>query len=461
MADEAAVSDFSSLMADAAAEAVVESPEITPDPSAGGDAAPKEGDESYTTPGEGEPAAKEGEAEELDENGEPKVKEDDFDKLDNRKKPDAIRKALKEFRDADPKNKKIAAELNDGYGRYLGYKEVIPTVDEARKLVSTVKAAGGIENVATLQTTVTNLAKTDAILYAGDKRGIDEFYNNSVKAGKPEALGKLAPHVLALTKAKDPAAYDKVVGPAVVQYLRDDKFPDMFNALSKAIQAKNFDAATQLSAEVVRWFTEMDGAHKTTVSEGQQQWEKDKEDFAKNQRVTFNKDVGQAAVDISNKYIINSLRPIVKGNPFFKNFSQPMMQGVVRSVLSELQKTHGKDKVYQGQMDALFNVDSPDRAKLLGYHDESVKNIVDRVTKEVLDRDYPNYAKKGTGQKKTVTATPKPATPGAPKPTVWVTLQAEPKAEDINWDEPGAQQAYTMNRARLKNGKYVKWGKQK
>jgi len=90
--------------------------------------------------------------------------------------------------------------------------------------------------------------------------------------------------------------------------------------------------------------------------------------------------------------------------PFFKDFPRETLIDLGNGIKERLYSALKADKAYQTQMTAMWKQKTPDRAKMLQYHQAKVDSIAhDVVTKTVQNR-YPGYAKGGSAAGKAAAA---------------------------------------------------------
>ncbi len=95
--------------------------------------------------------------------------------------------------------------------------------------------------------------------------------------------------------------------------------------------------------------------------------------------------------------------------PFFKDFPYETKVDLGNGIKDRLYAALKADKAYQTQMAAMWKSKTPDRAKMLQYHQAKVDSIAtDIVTKTVQNR-YPGYAKGGSAAGKAAAAVVKKA----------------------------------------------------
>lgn len=378
--------------------------------------------------------------------------------VDARTNPAAIRSALKTLRDSDPKNAPIARELNDAYGRYTAYRSVFPKVADAQAAKAALDAVGGADGLTEMHATLKSVNETDELLYKGDGRVLETLIEDMKAAGHPEAFGKLADPFLEQLKKHDSKAYYDALRPHFFQGLVDVGFDRVLGSLKQllSVETPNVDAVRQQLATLGQWFDEfrdsVDRKSKDALLPERQAFEKERSDFQTQKQKDFQNSVGTAADTASNRALGSSLKRYLQ-MPFFKGFSRESLTDLASGIKSALLSELTADKSYQSQMDAFFSQKSPDRDRILSYHDQRVQAAAARIVKSVIERRYPNYLK--AGAKPTTKPGTKPTTPMAAGAPVFV--MSKPDGNDIDWDKDPSRHLFITGKAYLKSGKFVTW----
>lgn len=385
--------------------------------------------------------------------------------IDGRTNPVQIRSALKRFRDSAPENAGPARELNNGYGRYLAYKDSFPTVDEARSAKALLDAVGGDTGLATLQEQVKSLGETDSLLYSGDPRVLDNLIDDMRSEGKLDAFGKLASPFLDKLRSVDEKAYLAALKPHFFQQLVNVGVPNVLQSIQKALSSEKPDLETARGwiAEFNNWFDNLRNGVETAAKAGldpeRQAFQQERTKWESERTDTFKREVASSNVSHTLRSLGSALKPYMK-LPYFKNFSdaskKDLASGLFQQAISELTA----DKSYQSQMDAFFSQKAPDRKSIEQYHAAKLDSMSQRIVKSMLETRYPNYAR---GAKATPTSVkPAAAKPGAAgqQPTAGkpVFVNARPKYEDLDMDKDPNKYLFISGRGyRKADGRFVTW----
>lgn len=384
--------------------------------------------------------------------------------VDARTNPAAVRNALKKLRDMGPEYAPIARQLNDAFGRHNAYKAAFPKVADAQNARALLDAVGGNEGFAALQEQVKAITATDEKLYSGSPEVLKDIYEDMKAAGKQDAFGKLAGPFLEQLRSVDEGAYFNAMKPHFYQGLRDVGLQNVFASLSEALTGEqpNINGAKSILSNLNTWFedlkTSVDSSSKQTLDPERQAFEAERQKFATERQAEFNNGVATDCDKHNNDSLLGALKQYTK-LPAFKGWSKDswvdLGQGLKQQLLSELTQ----DKTYQAQMDAFFSQKSPDKGKIVAFHQQKVDSMSARIVKQLLERRYPGYNKVGAK------AAPKP---GGAKPAVNATdaqtgkvqfnyQKSKPDWESIDWSADPQKTAYITGRAKLKNGQFISW----
>lgn len=383
-------------------------------------------------------------------------------KVDGRTLPDQVRKGLKAFRDSDPANAKLAKELNDQYGRALAYKEIFPTVSDAKAHKAEWDAIGGREGLLNMRNQVNSVRDTDQKLYAGDPSVVTGLYADMKAAGKAESFTKLAPAFLDLLSKNHPEAYEAAMGADRYQFLESNGFGGAVTALAEALKNGDTKTAQSIVQSMVQfnsWLKQNHGDAATKRSNPEKEaWEKEREEFRTNQTKEFQKSVGSALGTDIRSLIAKTLKPYTANNPYFKAFSNRMLNDLGSNLFREVVQGMEKDSNFKSQMQSFWSESKPSKEKIQAYNKQVAEIIVPKIIREVLDRDYNGYAKKGAVKAAEKKAAPANTGAAQAAPTTAVYVPREPSREDIDWNKPNAEKLYIGDVAfsRSRN-KWVTW----
>ena len=293
------------------------------------------------------------------------------------KTPQEVRKALKAFKDADPKNAAMVKQLHGAFERHEAYKQTFPTVDEARAAKEFIDTVGGYEGYETLQNTLKSVEESDQLLYAGDGKLIDNIYEDMKSEGKQDAFGKLASPFLDKLKDVDPKSYYATLTPHYVASLEKSNLPGVIAALTHALETgdeKSIGEAKAIVADMGAWFKDLKGEvakakqgptpEQLALKAEREKFELEKKELQTNQTKEFQTGVAKETESASIKKLGNELGPILK-SAYFKAFKTENLRPLANQLQLNLREELSKDKAYQLQMKALWGATKPDKQKIL------------------------------------------------------------------------------------------------
>lgn len=361
-----------------------------------------------------------------------------------------IRASLKAFRESNPEHAQAAKLLNDGYSRFEAYKEVIPTVEEARNIRAQLDTIGGLEGLANMQETLASIEETDALLDAGDPAVLDQIIEDS-----PDGFKKLAPHYLQRLSKLDPEAFGRTLHPYFVNTLIDANFPNVLNALASLVQDKP-EAATVVK-NIREWFDGQknlsDRLRTDTISPEREALNAERAELEKGRRADMENKIGSEVGAHIRSELGSRLKPYAAS---LNALAPAVRNAVAREAISELARALEADAVGKKQTEAMMAVRKPDVARIVSYNKSRVSSLADSVIAKIV-KEF--QLKPGAAPARPRTA-PKPGAKAAPSGEV-VKISKAPNNDDIDWEYPGAQQGYIRHRAMMKSGvhkgKFVQW----
>ena len=338
--------------------------------------------------------------------GKPIVKEEELPGTE--KTPQEVRKALKAFKDADPKNAAMVKQLHGAYERQQAYKAEFPTVEAAREAKAFLDNIGGYEGFENLQNIVSSVEESDQLLYAGDGKLIDNIYEDMKTEGKQDAFGKLASPFLDKLKEVDKKAFFETLTPHYVASLEASRFPEVMAALTHALETgdeKSIGEAKAIAADINDWFKGLKGQvakakqgpspEQLALKADREKFEKEQQEFKTNQTKEFQTGVAKEAESSSNKSLGAELKTFLT-KPYFKAFKTENLRPLANTIQQNLRTELEADKAYQTQMKALWGAKNPDKAKILQYHKTKVESIAGRIVRDTVSKMYPDHAVGGS-----------------------------------------------------------------
>lgn len=372
--------------------------------------------------------------------------------LDAKTTPDSVRKALKAMRDADPKNAEVVKQLHGSFERWNAAKQIFPKgVTEMQEAKAFIDSVGGPEGYQKMQESIDAVTATDELLYAADSRLWDNVIEDLKTSGHPEALGALAPSFLEKLKAHDSQAYYDTFTPHFLEGLKEVRMDNFVNKFNEALSTKNdkgevvpdVKAITGLVKGLTDWYKDLENTAKeksTTPADTperkkflaeKQAFEKTKTEDTQRRQKEFESGVAEECDKQNNRSLGKALGTYLKMS-FFKDFPYETKVDLGNGIKDNLYSALKTDKAYQTQMNAMWKQKTPDRAKMIQYHQAKVESIAADIVRQTVQKRYPGYAKGGSAAgrvaaaevKKTATAKADTASVNSGKP-VYVASRPE------------------------------------
>jgi hypothetical protein len=401
--------------------------------------------------------------------------------------PQNVRKALKAMRDADPANAKIAKELHNSYERAAAFQKEFPSVQEARDAKAFIDSVGGHEGWEAAQATIANIEETDALLYAGDKKLVDNVVADLKETGNLAALGKIGPAFIDAMKSNMEAkAFSSVIQPHVIATLEGVNLHGAITALGstvaklfgedgKTVNADALKTLKEIASDMDAWWkgekkqqAAAAAPPKDDVNPEREKFNKEKADWEAGKKKEFNENVGKDCEKYNNKALGGHLKGYLN-TAFFKEFPRETLIDLGNGIKERLYKTLEGDSIYQKQMKSMWSTKTPDAAKIKEYHNAKLDAIAEKIVRDTIQARYPNYAKGGKAAGRVAAAeTRKVAENKVAEKSVAsgqpVYVAQKPKWEAIDWAKDPKQLLYIAGKAFLKPvgktpGKFVTWRK--
>ena len=340
--------------------------------------------------------------------------------------PANVRAALKAMRDSDPKNAQVVKELHGAYERFNAYKTEFPTVAAAKEAKQFIESIGGADGYAKMQEAADAVAATDELLYAADSRLWDNVIDDLKSSGHPEALGKLAPSFLAKLKNHDSQAYYDTFTPHFFEGIKevglDVKLKQINDALNakneKGESAPNYQMLAQIAKVMGDWYADLektakpveptDSPERKKFLEEKAAFEATKTEDAKRRTQEFQNGVAEECDKNNNRVLGKHLGSFLK-MPFFKDFPYETKVDLGNGIKTRFYEALKADKAYQTQIGSMWKQKSPDRAKIVAYHNAKLEAIANDIVTKTIQSRYPGYAKGGSAAGRVAAATAKKA----------------------------------------------------
>lgn len=432
---------------------------------------------------EGTEKVAEGTEKEAGAEGEKVEKKDDLP--GDKTTPDSIRKALKALKTADPKSAEAVKVLHGSYERWEAAKKVFPNgVAEMKAAKDFMTLVGGQEGYDTLSTTLEAVRASDEKLYNGDATLLDDILEDLKSEGKTEAFGKLLTPFIDKVKSVDPDAYYASFQPHFLAGIEEVNLHGALAGLVKTLTlaegAKPEDIAAALTKakEIAdganNWYKDLKGKQQAAKTKqvdperlkleaDRKKFEEDQNKFKTNQTKEVQTRISSECESYNNQALGKQLKGYLN-MPFFKGFPRETLMDLGNGIKQHLYTTLKADKVYQKQMNAFWGSKTPDKTKIVEYHNEKLDTIAADIVRQTVEKRYPGYAKGGAAAGRVAAAAAKKedvkktdaAAAATGKP---VYVAQKPEWRSIDWTKDPKQYLYITGKAYLTNGKLVTWRK--
>jgi len=357
------------------------------------------------------------------------------------------------FKDAAsnyPDKAKLITQLKDTYFRTTeGYKAAYATPAEAAAAKSLVEGIGGPEGIAAIQERISTYDAQDEALKNGDPAALDSFFKDF-----PEGAAALAPVYLSKLAAANPEAMVAAVGPYAIGLLENVNFSGYLQAL---VNETDPAKAKSIAQQLLTWYSKTaQGFAKTDnkPNAAQTQLTKDRESVAQEREKVFVDAVSTKVTATCTPVLGTEVDKYAKMYKLNDDQKKHYSKTLEETVVSEM----NKDKGYQKQVDLRYAAKTRTHDTVSNYIAGEFNNRVKLKAFDVIKSIY-GAAKGGTTTTKTGNGVVKPggamtAPGGAP-----IRISAKPPDDRIDMNHRDAAMDLILDRAHLKDGRYVTWKK--
>ena len=372
--------------------------------------------------------------------------------------PRDVTKTLRELRDANPDRAPVLRQLNDAFFRSEKYAEAFPTPEDAQRAKATFEALGGDEGIATLRQAQNQIADIDRMAADGDPKMIDAWATES-----REGFVKAAPVFLDKLENLDPRAYSATLQPHLVKALVGAGLGNSLDRIAWFANRVESPELKQEIAQIQRWLGGLVDEENKRQSERtdprMQEIEKGRTALASEKAQIFQGRISNEIEPYVRTNVEKGIREHAKG----RNLGDEVISDLRDSVLSEISRTLGADKVYQSNLAALRG--KGDLAAVTRYIKQNVDSIRARITREVWNRRVAPFAGgNGNGQQRQAQPQTRTAAAASAQPranSAPLLLPGKPKITDLDMDRDPDRQLFIAGRGYLKAGpnagKLVQW----
>src|SRR5258708_5680965 len=252
------------------------------------------------------------------------------------------------------------------------------------------------------------------MLYDGNPQVLEHVWEDLKSEGKEAAFAKLGSAYLDKMQEKDADGYYAAIKPHMVSGLAEAGLPRALNAVWTALNAGDSAKAKEILKGVGSWFTGLKeeveqakaaNSEQSKIVSERAKWETEKS-LAEGK--TLRETTAKEADSDSNKALGKELRSYSRW-PFFKGFPPETLVDLGNGIKTRLYNALENDKEYQRAMNALWKQKSPDKAKIVSYHHETLDRIAKDIVDQTIQQRYPGYAKGGSAAGRVAAAAQKKA----------------------------------------------------
>jgi|SRR5579872_807303 len=363
--------------------------------------------------------------------------------------PADINKRVSEFLKSlkDDQNADVVKALRNAYFQNAGYRELYPSVQEARAFKEQLEALGGMDTVSQLQEIATSVEETDSLLESGDPKVLDQIFEDA-----KEGAVKLAPYYISRVAKESPEMFQRAVLPHFVQAIESSGLPRVLQALAKTVQDK--PEALETINEILQWHESQkrlaEGFRTDTVSPERNSLKEEREAVSRERQQIFLESVQQDVVSRINRALSAQLKDYESA---LRQMPERARSDFAAAIYQEIQKLSDADPRFKSTLDSMINSKRRDRNAVVSFIGSKVDSLADRIIAKVA-QDY--SLKKGA-----VKAAPEgraAARNGGSKgsPSNPAKLTGKPSSEEVDWEKT-SNVDFLTRKAWLKNGSFARW----
>lgn len=350
---------------------------------------------------------------------------------------------LKSLKAQDGIDPKLIKHIRDTYMRESAYNE-IGDINSVRGLKSQLEAIGGPEGLADLQATVASVEETDALLEAGDPQILDQIFEDA-----RDGAIKLAPHYIDRIQKLDPQAFERMMLPHIVNYLKQNNFENAIAYMGRLV-GENAEAK-KWTDQTLQWFNNIarqsENFRTDTLSPERDQLKQERQTLIQERDKMFMESIQGEVLNHTNTELSKKLQPFQNA---LKGLSELQRRDIANSVYGEIERAINADRSFNSQLEAMKASKRRDRAGIVRFINTKVSSIADEAVKKIAS----GYGLKVGG------VAPKGTKPQAPsgRGTLQnpILVKEHPGTENIDHDKTTEDMIY-KGIYTLKNGRVVKW----
>jgi hypothetical protein len=373
--------------------------------------------------------------------------------------PRELSRALREMREAHPEHGDALRSLDKAFYSARNYREVFPSVEDARTAKSTLETLGGPDGITRMRAEIQASRDLDSMAQQGDPRTIQALAESF-----PDGFKKLVPAALERLSNMDRAAYIEAMRGPLLQMLEGDGLVQEITVAKEELKAGNADRASRSLDAILHWYNQ----NKQKDTEIKNRWqdprvqelEKRERDVQSQQaRMMMDHAYREASAYLSGS-LDRTLRQMTQGMKISTDGVADLKQSVTQEVWMNLR---GNDFYMQSTADLLRQGDID---RVLAF----ARPYIDQATKAVVPKVWARRYGSLPSARRTAPAQPQPlnqaTTPATPRPMPAsstgtngqpIPVTKKPSMSDLDMSKDPSLVNYIAGQGWLKNGKFVRW----
>lgn len=243
-------------------------------------------------------------------------------------------------------NPEIKAELLRLWEQHQAFREVFPTVAEARAVKELFP--GGAEQAKTVLSKATEMERSDAMFLSQDARAQRELAASMLELD-PQAFGAMLQASAELVRERNPQLYQAFVSGLPSQAPPETNFSEQLAKIARALKNNDTHSLRQLASELVQGAREsgtMGGSRTPTVSGArtphEELLERELNSINQQQAISFVNSINQSALPQIDAEIRKLIEPAAKGLPAYarEGATQSLAQQIHAGIIQRLKSDH-------------------------------------------------------------------------------------------------------------------------
>lgn len=367
-----------------------------------------------------------------------------------------VAKMVRELRVSHPELANQLRALNDAYFRSNRFSEIgFPTPEDSQRARATFEALGGEDGIASMRQRVDFADNIDRMAEEGDPKIVDSWATES-----PEGFKKIVPTALSRLEQLDAKAYAETLRPHLVKSLQGTGLADAINRVAWfADKTDNPDLKREIG-QIQQWLgglvDEETKRQSTQNDPRMEQINKERQSISQERAQIFDDKIRTQLQPQLDSALAASIKELSKG----QKLPDGTVSDLTQAVISEIDATLGKDKVYQANLSALRA--KGDIGAIVKYVKTNFDSLRPRIARDVWSKRVSPFQT----NKQDVPPRREPAGGNGrptvqPQPSSMPRLLNKPTPDQIDWSKDPDRMLFIAGRGFMKAGthagKMVTW----